>query len=725
MDKNRGSVTIFMLLITTTFFVFAGLLIDLSRITLANYAVASAAQSATRSLMANYDKDLVADYGLYAIQNTTINDTNKIFRNYVEKNLNFTDKDSGIFKNFSMLKLKTTDIVSTAVELKDPIMQSDIFKGQVTEYMKYKGPLLAIDETLAKLKDFLTNKISTSLLGKVDDAKKKTDVVVDKSRLVANKITKANLVVAKPNLMAKVDFGKWWANNKKGITTTFVNKGTKTIATVIWDEIETTALGDLGELETLVNDVEKELKQLEQSLYISEQSLSSIDTSSLNNSDNAYSNDVNNYVDSTYTKPQEISNNLTNIRTSMETAKSNVKTLSEKYKVQAMDEKCIKTIMATFYLYEEGKCDLGELNIAYSEFLSKITAENIKNSLPPTITEENKVGFAKLMQEKADVCIDNMNQTLQSIKNINIQSIIDIKIPEPKENYEKKSEQQADEKKTEDSIANLNTGLQQLVKDISPYEVNRNSTIPPLVETLLKVFARNSSPLTQCVEFAQGAVEAFSPGNITYNFLLTSYIMDKTSCLTSSTRRDHFFNFGETEYIINDYNIESLNTVQAIADVTKFRFCINFLYYFFYESPPPAEGITLLIKSAYSATRAGISTSIDMLNLIVIGGSCDLVPNVKIPVTYRDHLTFMVFFKAGKQANLINTMQATLQKRDSIRGSTEKTNADITQMYTTAVTNVEVKCDLVFLKLLGFEHINSLNFKQGNYIVRKKVIFGY
>ena len=71
--KNKGAITVFMVLITTAMLTLAGLLIDMSRILLAYYTVESVSESATRSLMANYDPTLVGDSGLYAIENSEAN----------------------------------------------------------------------------------------------------------------------------------------------------------------------------------------------------------------------------------------------------------------------------------------------------------------------------------------------------------------------------------------------------------------------------------------------------------------------------------------------------------------------------------------------------------------------------------------------------------------------------------------------------------------------------
>ena len=60
MENKKGAVTVFLVLITMVMFMLAGAVIDLSRCLLAKYTVDSALDSATRSLMSNYDKELVS-----------------------------------------------------------------------------------------------------------------------------------------------------------------------------------------------------------------------------------------------------------------------------------------------------------------------------------------------------------------------------------------------------------------------------------------------------------------------------------------------------------------------------------------------------------------------------------------------------------------------------------------------------------------------------------------
>jgi Flp pilus assembly protein TadG len=715
---SKGTVTVFMVLITTVTFVFAGLIIDMSRILLANYAASSAIESATRSLMANYNKDLVADYGLYAIEKCDSND--KLFMKYLIRNLNLTDKNNGAEKTFTVLKTRSDNLVEseTSVEYTDQLINDDVFKAQLTEYMKYRAPIIWADETISKFMDILTDKVSGAMLGKAKEASDKTKEAKKAAKELKEQIrtTKQRIISEKPHLLVKVVVNNIWKDSVKRFADQVINKSVTEIASLLWDGFEEATLGEYGNFDATFNEINSRISEFERSLEDTKNQLDALEIPPNDAAD--YKDDVSAYMED-YSDFADVKNRVKIIESNINTAKEIIKNNKTVFKAAAQDEKALKTIICAFALYKEGCIGQDAYNLAFSSSLTKITDNEIKSELQSLSINMTQVNFEKKVDELCSSCIDKMNGAINAIANINIEDMLDYKAPgDVKDNYKNKDEQDTQETNISNSLDNLKTGLDLLWKDISPYELtkyNPNGTDG--------TFIKHDDLLDKAKETIS-LIEQIKNSGFAYNFFLTTYIMDKTNYLTSTTRRNHFFNFGETEYIISGRKHESAGVLQVVGEVSLIRAVINFVYYFVFESPPAAEGVSLLVKIGYSAVRAVIKTAADMFNMIVLGKDIAISPNLEIlKVSYRDHLTFLVFLTVGKQQSLINTMQATLKSNDALNG-TSATGVDMRNLYTTVQTTVTVKCDLIFLSLFGFSHIDR-NIVENGYKIKKTILYTY
>ncbi|MBQ7976129.1 MAG: pilus assembly protein, partial [Clostridia bacterium] len=297
--KNKGAITVFMVLITTAMLTLAGVIIDMSRILLAYYTISSVSESATRSMMANYDATLVGDYGLYAIEDT---DENKaVFLKYVKRNLNAEENNQSAEKTFSFLKFNNASLVEseTGVKFKNRISDDKVFEKQIKEYQNPRAVVIATDEVISKFMDILTDSVTNKMLGKADAAKDSVKKVSDKAKVVNEKTRKLKLVTENPKLIAKVDLGKAWKNVKKSTVNSLVNKSVGEVFNVANKELfKKKTFSGVSGFDDAVADVENELKLLEQSLGNSENELSQIKATSDENQYNSYSgSDVSQYVD--------------------------------------------------------------------------------------------------------------------------------------------------------------------------------------------------------------------------------------------------------------------------------------------------------------------------------------------------------------------------------------------------------------------------------------------
>lgn len=725
--KNKGAITVFMVLITTAMLTLAGVIIDMSRILLAYYTISSVSESATRSMMANYDATLVGDYGLYAIEDT---DENKaVFLKYVKRNLNAEENNQSAEKTFSFLKFNNASLVEseTGVKFKNRISDDKVFEKQIKEYQNPRAVVIATDEVISKFMDILTDSVTNKMLGKADAAKDSVKKVSDKAKVVNEKTRKLKLVTENPKLIAKVDLGKAWKNVKKSTVNSLVNKSVGEVFNVANKELfKKKTFSGVSGFDDAVADVENELKLLEQSLGNSENELSQIKATSDENQYNSYSgSDVSQYVDQG-TSYNEVSSRISQIRQNITNAKSNIESAKKEFEKYATDEQVIEIIYAAFECYKGGEITKDDLISVVNSNKSYIHDSEISgyvDGFVGYINEDKNGDSEKELKNASNAAFAGMNAQIKSVSNVDVGSIMEVKAPEVKEDNPESEQEEADFNQLGNSISGIQNALNNLTKDITKYEIYGNNSSNPVLNNIINLL-KDMDPTKIVRETIQTAKNIKSQG-LGYQFVLTSYIMDKTNYLTSSTQRDHYFKFGETEYILNHYSLEPLNVVKSVQSVFGLRLAINFIYYFTCDSPPAAEGITYAVKAAYSAIRSVIRSVADMVQMFVLGQDINLIPTTAkwgelMQVSYRDHLTVAVLFEADKQHRLINTINATIASKAEMEGKKTTLN----NLYTTAETTITVDCDLVFLNMFGFRDILG-NVYDGKYRITKTTVFNY
>lgn len=159
MRKYNGAISLFMIIITMTCFIFGGVFIDASRIIVAKNKVRNAMNSALRSSVSYYDKKLVGDYGLYGCD---ITEAQQNFSRYFAQNM-ITEDDT--------IKMFEYNIINSNISGNTPISDSAEFKRQVVEYSKYRAPVTTTMILIDKVKDvFLNLKKGADKIGESTDA---------------------------------------------------------------------------------------------------------------------------------------------------------------------------------------------------------------------------------------------------------------------------------------------------------------------------------------------------------------------------------------------------------------------------------------------------------------------------------------------------------------------------------------------------------------------------
>lgn len=129
MKRSSGAVTVFLIVVLFSVVLLGGLFIDASRVLLAKRFIRNAADSAARSALSCYDEHLASEYGLFAVDGETAEET---FKRYFKTNINLAKNDG-----FNILKMEAKD-ESISVTVSSPIIDQETMLESMQEYSKYR-----------------------------------------------------------------------------------------------------------------------------------------------------------------------------------------------------------------------------------------------------------------------------------------------------------------------------------------------------------------------------------------------------------------------------------------------------------------------------------------------------------------------------------------------------------------------------------------------------------
>lgn len=178
---DRGTVSIYLIIVTLLLFLFNAVLIDYARILVAERQTDQAAKVALRSTMSSYNQSL-QNKGLFAF-NGDQGDANSLFTKVLKKNL-----ESGDGKGFKFVDVQVEESeITTELNLDRGLANKEVFKHQILEEMKYKAPIeigeAIIEGFLSLADDMEKASVYTDVIneieGDVKDREKKLDDAVE------------------------------------------------------------------------------------------------------------------------------------------------------------------------------------------------------------------------------------------------------------------------------------------------------------------------------------------------------------------------------------------------------------------------------------------------------------------------------------------------------------------------------------------------------------------
>ncbi len=164
----------------------AGILVDVSRISVGKSMVKRAADTAAKSLLADYSSKLKEDYGIFALPQSDKELLNSKFEEYICDNLSISN-DEEFYKNRT--KLFDFRVESISVTPLYNLSENSITKQQILEYMKYRAPSELAEGFIERLKTIKGFKSMSEaykkklgidkLMGRLDKSQQKLKRFVD------------------------------------------------------------------------------------------------------------------------------------------------------------------------------------------------------------------------------------------------------------------------------------------------------------------------------------------------------------------------------------------------------------------------------------------------------------------------------------------------------------------------------------------------------------------
>lgn len=131
MKRYKGGISIFLIIIVMASVILGGFFIDYSRILVAKNRVRTANESAVRSCLADYEKNLVNAYGLFGVTSKNLSSN---YEKYINNNL-ITENSTG------MGKILNFENIECNVSSSKPLSDDAVFEEKITEFQKYRAPV--------------------------------------------------------------------------------------------------------------------------------------------------------------------------------------------------------------------------------------------------------------------------------------------------------------------------------------------------------------------------------------------------------------------------------------------------------------------------------------------------------------------------------------------------------------------------------------------------------
>ena len=373
-----------------------------------------------------------------------------------------------------------------------------------------------------------------------------------------------------------------------------------------------------------------------------------------------------------------------------------------------------------------------EYNLEKINKLNKLLEDDYETKLF-IVNHKDIINKAILAKEKAKEKANVYNEKIDKVEKINISDKMDI------DEIDNLPKEVMGEEDTDVDTSEFFDKIEEIEKKIKGIGVELKKTMPSAADVKSKDDELNGISgksfnifKTLQDKFNEIKKVVTNPGDKIY---LVDYIMNKCTYITSQTGREHYFKWGEVEYIIYGQESQAANILCAVGEIALIRLAINAVNYWI---TTPGELIT---RTVSAVVRGLARTALDMTTMLLDTGTgsdkgliaiCPSLSKYKV-LSYSDHLRLLLLMKCegnGGADALKRCIHVTMKEMgediaftdgDNVLGSSE-----YLKEYSTEITaNVEVDVDLYFIPLLLPDFINFGSIHNGKYRVSSTITYGY
>jgi hypothetical protein len=661
--KERGAITVFLALIFMSLILFAGTVIDIVRITAADRRVQSALNTSARSVLAEYESELIGNYGIYGVNAAGANVKEDFYR-YMSVNLK--ERHENI--NFIEIDIDFEDI---QIQGMDSLLKHEAFKRQVQEYMKYRTPIKSADTLIEQLQNIKLDKkinfINSEKITRDKARELRAKVNEANSKLTAIKKKLTNLSAKKledlrNELLEALEINRSiYDGNNKGLLVDYIQSRDDTNVKAKKGEFignqSREFAGIMGNSENIAPGIQRYLeeinktllkvKPLQKELDIMKESLESLreEMDKLNDDE---INEVRDDIDKVKDKIMQLESQIDE-------------------EISGLKVKLGETALEGYFLEPE-IVEIDKKAEDLKEFIGK-TKEDIEKALLRKL-EKDWLIAPEEFEDSSIITGDNLEEMDENA-------------------YFSLSIQEEEAEKRNNEIVNIAERLSDAVKDTASSALEKINTI--------------------------------------------EYVMDKYTFLTSRTKRNHFFNKGEVEYIISgpdineEYsqikNTEYYIVTKVLLQVWALRFALNTIDAFITSTVvfPPQ-------RLAFALAEGALDSSLDMFNLLN-GESLPICPKsfTAIKLKYSDHLRILLLMKPEEEIlrKARQLIQVNIKQVIDAETGLPRSDFRLGDYSTVIFASVKAKVNLFFLPLLKVDRLLPGSFENGRYIIRKQIYVGY
>ncbi len=163
MVRLRGSITVFISIILAVLIAFCGMVVDLSRFRLGEKHARAAVQLSVQSALTQYNAPLKESYGIWALDQSE-EEIEALIYELIENNLCVENKYMP-----GIVDLYGFNVEKVSVVPMFNITDEAVLEQQITDYMKYRAPVIAVGTFIEKLKSLTTSMAQSGLVNKKMD----------------------------------------------------------------------------------------------------------------------------------------------------------------------------------------------------------------------------------------------------------------------------------------------------------------------------------------------------------------------------------------------------------------------------------------------------------------------------------------------------------------------------------------------------------------------------